>query len=77
MSVVNAVEALHGAILDAWDHSDAVKYANHFADDGLVVGFDGSEMHGRSAIAEQLTAIFADHDVARYIRHLRSVRLLH
>jgi uncharacterized protein (TIGR02246 family) len=67
------LERLHGAILDAWNRQDADGYARYFGDDAIVVGFDGSEMQGRREIAEQLAAIFADHQVARYVRIVRSV----
>jgi uncharacterized protein (TIGR02246 family) len=70
------LEELHGAILAAWNQQDAAAYAGCFTDDGLVIGFDGSEMHGRTAIAEQLGVIFADHEVASYVRVVRSVRWL-
>ena len=69
-----AVEELHARLLDAWNRQDAAAYADHFADDAIVVGFDGSEMHGRREIAQQLGAIFADHQVASYVRIVRSVR---
>lgn len=69
-----AVEELHGAILDAWNRQDADAYATPFADDAIVVGFDGSEMHGRDEISEQVAAIFADHQVASYVRIVRRVR---
>jgi uncharacterized protein (TIGR02246 family) len=68
------LERLHGAILEAWNRQDADGYASHFADDAIVIGFDGSEMQGRREIAEQLAAIFADHQVARYVRIVRGVR---
>jgi uncharacterized protein (TIGR02246 family) len=67
---------LHGELLDAWNRQDAQAYADCFIDDALVIGFDGSEMHGRSAIAEQLVSIFADHQVATYVRVVRSTRQL-
>ena len=68
------VERLHGAILEAWNRQDAEAYANCFRDDAIMVGFDGSEMRGRAEIAEQLAAVFADHQVARYVRIVRGVR---
>ena len=70
------LDGLHGAILDAWDRQDAKAYAACFVDDALVIGFDGSEMHGGVAIAEQLGGIFSDHEVATYVRVVRSVRRL-
>jgi uncharacterized protein (TIGR02246 family) len=71
-----AVEALHGQILAAWNRGDAAGYAERFTDNAIVVGFDGSEMHGRGQIAEELGAIFADHQVASYVRIVRSVRVI-
>jgi uncharacterized protein (TIGR02246 family) len=47
-----------------------------FVDDALVAGFDGSERRGRVAIAEHLGGIFSDHEVATYVRIVRSVRRL-
>jgi uncharacterized protein (TIGR02246 family) len=70
------LDGLHGAILDAWNRQDAKAYAACFVDDALVIGFDGSEMRGRVAIAEQLGGIFSDHEVATYVRVVRSVRQL-
>jgi uncharacterized protein (TIGR02246 family) len=71
-----SVEALHGQILTAWNRGDAAGYADRFTDNAIVVGFDGSEMHGRGQIAEELGAIFADHPVASYVRIVRSVRVI-
>jgi uncharacterized protein (TIGR02246 family) len=73
-SGAEGVERLYGAILDAWNRQDADAYASCFTDEAIVVGFDGSEMHGRGEIAEQLAAVFADHQVARYVWIVRGVR---
>ena len=70
------LEELHGAILEAWNCQDGQAYADCFTDDAVVVGFDGSEMHGSADVAEQLRAIFADHEVATYVRVVRSVQRL-
>jgi uncharacterized protein (TIGR02246 family) len=72
----DAVEALHGRMLAAWNRGDAARYAEQFTDNAIVVGFDGSEMHGRGEIAAQLGSIFADHQVASYVRIVRSVRAI-
>jgi uncharacterized protein (TIGR02246 family) len=73
-SGVEGLAELHGQILEAWNRQDAGAYADCFVNDALVIGFDGSEMHGASAIAEQLATVFADHQVATYVRLVRSVR---
>jgi uncharacterized protein (TIGR02246 family) len=74
--IAAGLEGLHGEILDAWNRHDADGYAQCFTEDALVIGFDGSEMHGRAEVAEQLGAIFADHEVASYVRVVRGVREL-
>jgi uncharacterized protein (TIGR02246 family) len=66
------VSALYHALLDAWNRHDAVGYAALFADDGYVVGFDGSEMNGRHEIEQSLGAIFADHETGRYVGKARA-----
>ncbi len=72
----SGLERLHRKILEAWNRQDAQAYAACFDDDALVVGFDGSEMHGRDSIAEQIGTIFADHQVATYVRVVRGVTRL-
>lgn len=70
------LQALYRAVLAAWNADDADAFAAPFADDGQVVGFDGSEITGRASIAEQMAAIFADHATGSYVGIVRSVRPL-
>lgn len=70
------VEALYRELLAAWNEDDAEAFAASFAQHGEVVGFDGSEMRGRAAIASELTRIFADHATGSYVGIVRSVRPL-
>ena len=70
------IDALHGDLLASWNARDAEAYASLFTKDGSLVGFDGSTVEGRDAIREHLTAIFADHEVARYVRIVREVRVI-
>jgi uncharacterized protein (TIGR02246 family) len=71
-----SVQALYRALLAAWNADDADAFAALFADDGQVVGFDGSEIARRASIAEQMAAIFADHATGSYVGIVRSVRPL-
>jgi uncharacterized protein (TIGR02246 family) len=71
---LDQVKELHARILDAWNRQDAAGYAEQFTETALIVGFDGSEMHGRDGVAAQLDAIFSDHEVASYVRIVREVR---
>jgi uncharacterized protein (TIGR02246 family) len=70
------VSVLYHALLDAWNRHDAVGYAALFADDGYVVGFDGTEMMGPHEIEQSLSAIFADHETGRYVAKVRAERIL-
>ena len=70
------ISALYRNLLAHWNNRDASAYAALFADDGLVIGFDGSQMRGREAIETTLTNIFADHETASYVSKVRDVRYL-
>src|SRR3954453_14367874 len=71
-----AVEALYRALIDAWNDRDAAAFARLFADDAYVIGFDGSQMDGRSQIETELGQIFADHVTAPYVAKIEGVRVL-
>lgn len=71
-----AVRALYRAILDGWNTHRADAFATPFAEDGEVIGFDGSQMIGRAEIAATLGKIFADHVTAPYVSKVRGVHLL-
>ena len=71
-----AVVALYTRLLEAWNRRDASGFAAQFADDGSTVGFDGSQLDGRSAIAAELERIFADHTPATYVARVRELRPL-
>lgn len=71
-----AVEARYEELIAGWNEQDAERYAAAFAEDGAVIGFDGSEMTGRAAIGDEMRRIFADHETASYVAKVRSVRRL-
>ncbi|MGE5140976.1 MAG: SgcJ/EcaC family oxidoreductase [Rudaea sp.] len=71
-----AVRELYRGILDAWNAHDAGAMAAKFAEDGNIVGFDGSQMNGRQEIESQLRQVFRDHVTAAYIAKVRQVRIL-
>jgi len=70
------IEALFENLLDRWNDHDASGYAALFADDGSLVGFDGSPVETAAAIAKHLRSIFADHQPATYVAKVREVRAL-
>jgi uncharacterized protein (TIGR02246 family) len=71
-----ALSTLYRRLLDGWNDRDATAFAGCFADDGAVIGFDGSEHRGRAVIAEQIRQIFADHATGAYVGQVRGVRRL-
>lgn len=71
---MESVEELYRHLLAAWNADDAEAFAAPFAEHGTVVGFDGSEMAGRAAIAAELGRVFASHATGTYVGIIRSVR---
>lgn len=71
---MESVEELYRHLLAAWNADDAEAFAEPFAEHGTVVGFDGSEMAGRGAIAAELGRVFASHATGSYVGIIRSVR---
>src|SRR5690348_7597224 len=61
-----AIRALYQQLLDGWNQRSGEAMATPFAEDGDVVGFDGSQMKGRAEIASVLQQIFADHVTPTY-----------
>jgi uncharacterized protein (TIGR02246 family) len=70
------VRELYRRIIDGWNQSDGNEFAAPFADDGVVIGFDGSESNGREAIADEMNRIFADHETGTYVGKVRDVRMV-
>ncbi len=70
------VRTLYWQMLDGWNKRSADAFATPFAEDGEVIGFDGSQMTGRVEIVSTLRQIFADHVTAPYVSKVKSVRLL-
>lgn len=76
MNAEDAVTSLYQRLTDGWNAADAEAIAAALAHDGLVIGFDGSQMVGREGVATELGRIFADHETASYVTKVRRVRSL-
>jgi len=72
----HAIRSLYHELLDKWDRRSADAFAALFADDGNIVGFDGSQANGRAEIESHLRPIFRDHPTANSIGIVREVRFL-
>lgn len=70
------VRSLYHELLQGWNRSSARDFAALFTGDGNTVGFDGSQMNGRTQIETELAGIFASHQTARFIGIIRDVRFL-
>jgi uncharacterized protein (TIGR02246 family) len=70
------ISSLYHKLLDEWNRRNADDYAALFANESSVVGFDGSQMNGRTEIAAEIGRIFADHVTAAYYGKVREVRFL-
>jgi uncharacterized protein (TIGR02246 family) len=68
------IRALYAAFLDGWNRRSGAAVAAGFADDGDIIGFDGSHHRGRLSIAADLRQIFGSHPTAAYVGVVRSVR---
>jgi uncharacterized protein (TIGR02246 family) len=70
------VRELYRQMLDGWNKRSAGAFAAPIAEDGDLIGFDGSQLIGRSEIVSMLQRIFADHPTAPYVSKVRGVRFL-
>lgn len=70
----NAAVVLYTRMLEAWNRRDASGFAAVFSPVGLAIGFDGSEMEGRTVIERQLADVFAHHQTASYVANVRRIR---
>jgi uncharacterized protein (TIGR02246 family) len=72
----NEVRALYEKLIAGWNAHDGETMAAPIADDGVIIGFDGSLSSGKQAIKTEMAGIFADHETGRYAVKVNSVRAL-
>jgi uncharacterized protein (TIGR02246 family) len=70
------VRRVYRELLDAWNNRSARDMAALFAEDGNIVGFDGSQMNGPAEITTVLGQVFAEHPTPTFVGIVREVRLL-
>ncbi|MGY1591396.1 SgcJ/EcaC family oxidoreductase [Geodermatophilus sp. SYSU D00965] len=68
------IRALYAQFLDGWNRRSGAAVAAAFADDGDIIGYDGTHHHGRLAIAADFRQIFGSHQTATYVAVIRTVR---
>ena len=67
---------LYHRLLDRWNERDGRGMAELFANDGCIIGFDGSQLNGRAAIEAEMLRIFELHTPAAFVGIVREVRRL-
>jgi uncharacterized protein (TIGR02246 family) len=72
----NDVQGLYNELIAGWNYHDGEAMARPFAEDGVIIGFDGSASSGRQTIGTEMARIFADHETGRYAVKVNSVRAL-
>jgi len=70
------IETLHRELLTFWNDQNAAGMASLFTEDANVIGFDGSQMNGRSQIETELKQVFANHKTARYVWKIQEIRFI-
>ena len=70
------IRALYADFLDGWNRRSGAAVAAVFADDGDMVGYDGTTVNGRLSIASDLRRVFGSHPTATYVGVVRSVRAI-
>jgi uncharacterized protein (TIGR02246 family) len=68
------IRALYAAFIDGWNQRSGAAVSSGFADDGELIGFDGSQTAGRLSIAAEFRKIFGSHQTPLYVALIRSVR---
>jgi len=70
------IRTLYHQMLASWNTRNSQALAALFAEEGDLIGFDGSQHTGRAGIASDLGSIFAGHATPTYVGKVRSVELL-
>lgn len=72
----DAIRNLYGQLITGWNDRSAAGMSTPFAADGELIGFDGSQIMGRSEIFTHLDEIFGKHLTPPFVYKIRSVKLL-
>ncbi len=73
---VDIVINLYQKWLDEWNARNAAGMTHLFAENGNLIGFDGSQIIGKDELLDVLGNIFSHHPTAAYVALIREIRLL-
>jgi len=71
-----AIKQRYSQLLTYWNRQDANGMASLFADNGNVIGFDGSQMNGKIEIEKEIQQVFNNHKTAAYVWRVDEIRFL-
>lgn len=71
-----AVKVLYESLLESWNGYNPDDFADLFAYEGNLIGFDGSQINGYQEIRGHVTDLFEDHQPPAFIGIIREVRPL-
>lgn len=71
---INEAQQIYEKLIQAWNSRNANGMAGLFAEDGELIGFDGSIISGQKTIFEHLHPIFESHPTPPYIYKLKSCK---
>lgn len=67
---------LYDELISCWNTQNAVAFAELFALDATLVGFDGTEVKDRTNIADHLRQVFNDHPTGKFVSVIREVKFI-
>ncbi len=71
-----SVLELYHRLIQSWNDRDAHAFAHLFSGTAMIIGFDGSAMHGFSEAETELTKIFTGHETGIYLTKIRDIKCI-
>ncbi|MDF2816036.1 MAG: hypothetical protein K0Q81_2236 [Paenibacillus sp.] len=72
----NKVRDIYKQLLEGWNNRDAEAMCEPFAEDGELIGYDGSQVNGKMEIISHLHPIFANHPTGAFVAKPKEIRFL-
>jgi uncharacterized protein (TIGR02246 family) len=69
-----AARELYEKLIQAWNKRNARDFAILFAQNGSIVGYDGSQVDGQLDVGAHISEIFSHHQTASFVTIVREVR---
>lgn len=70
------VRALYHQLIEGWNTRNAAAMVAPIAEDGELIGFDGSQFKGQANIYDHVHQIFSQHQPPPFVSKVKAVRFL-